>query len=349
MIAGIVAGSQQAKHGSELPHRYWRLAIIGNSSNVSAIATLEMRQTAGGADVAPGNTTISSGSWTDIANLFDGSTATFGFTNSGAARGSGYSVGKDFGATSSNWPVIREIMLRNRASGGAGAESQGPTVMGVQYSDDNSNWFDAWSFSCANWSAFNTVRTFAKPSPRRKTVFNVVAPPTDAGPNALTLTANGNAAVSGGKFVFDGSGDYYSNTSAPVEVYRLPWAFTIEIDEVLATANGLVGLVCFGSASNRIIIIENNGALQIYANASGSPALSVNSVFNSTTPCNVRIRVSGSVVRFYKNGVLIGTSSVGSLGGSPISTAAVYLGADPAGFATRCLNGSFKGVRLILD
>ena len=352
MIPGIVASAAPVPAPTpdhELPHRYWRLAIIGNSSNVSALSRFEMRASAGGADLTPGYTTISSGAWTDIANLFDGDNATFGYTNSSATRSAGYSVGKDFGATDSNWPVVREVFLRNRASGGSGAESQGPVVMAVQYSDNNSTWVTAWSFSCADWSAFNTERTFTKTSPRERLILDIANPPTDSGPHALAFAAIDGATVSAGRFIFDGASDGYASTSIPstaIETYRLPWGFEIEVDAVMASNSGLDGIVCFGGTSLRLIVINSDGALQVYVNEQGSPSINEAGVFSPSTPCDIKIKVDGTVITAYKDGVLIDTASVS--GAHNTTQNSIYLGQDPAVASTRVLTGSFAGVRLTI-
>jgi hypothetical protein len=325
--------------------RYWRILIIQYSENVASISRVEFRTSVGGANVIPGSpTVISSGSWTTVNNLFDGVDSTFGYC--APTRSVPCSAGIDFGASSGSWPDVVEFAVRNRSPGSGAEANQGPVNMVLQSSPDNATWTNVAFVTDADWGAsFSQVRvyTVANYLPGRK-VLDIVTPPTDAGPSAITLTAGGNATVSGGRFIFDGNGDSYSNTAVPASIYRIPYHFSLEVDAILAPNDGFNGIVNIGNTANRFLLTTQDGNVQIWENAEGVARLTAAAPqIDGTTPANLLVHVEGSTLRLYVNGVLAasGTCSAAILQ----SANDLYLGIDPI-LNSRSLLGSFAGVRI---
>lgn len=320
------------------PHRYWRVLILGNSANVASVGELQFRETEGGADTTFGKTVITSGSWTGASNAFDDTSGTFAFTAAAASRSSPYAIGVDYGVSSGDWKDIVEVAVSN---GNAGT-SQGPTNMVVQYSDNNTDWTFAWSIVVPDWGSTITTVVSAKADNREgRVVFDTASPPTDSGPHAVTLTAAGNATVSGGRFVFDGTGDYYSNTSVPADVHRVPYKFTLEIDQLKATNSGFNGVVNIGDNSARLLVTEDNGSLTVWED--GSARIVVAGVVNNTTGIDVRVELTGTALRLYIDNVLRG-AGIFTRGIIPND---IYLGTDPADASGRSMNGGFSRVRIL--
>lgn len=322
-------------------HRYWRVVAMGYSSNVALISQMFMRETTGGSDVAAGNTVTTTGTWTTASNIFDGSTSSFGYCT--PTRASPCSVGIDFGSDPANWREIMEITLRNRASGNSGELAQGVTNFLVQSSDDASAWTDEWWTVDSDWVSANTVRTYTKPSSPVVTL-DISSPPTDGSSLATALTAAGNATVTSGRFVFDGTGDYYYNSNPSGKVCRVPWKFTIELFDVLATNSGFNGMVTLGTgAGNRFLITESDGTLSVWEG--GTAIMSVGSIIDNTTPTDVKVIIDGNDAYLYANDVEIDTGTFTLTN----NTIGLYLGADTADLSVRSMNGGFSGVKITHD
>lgn len=346
MILGSISGQKPGEtvDKTEEPHRYWQFLFIAYGSNVGLISRLEMRETAGGPDLAAAQTpTVVGTGWTTFSNMFDGDDSTFGYT-ADATRAVPCGATVDFGATEANWKVIREVAVRNRSSGSSGEIAQAPLSMLVRWSDDGVRWKVAWQFVTAEWTVAATVKVFTKPvaiADRTVRVLDIAAPPTDSGPHAITLTANGNATTSGGRFVFDGNGDYYSYTGSQPDWRTLPYLATIEIDALASTdTSTLDGVINIGDGSTRIMLAVDNGQLQLWVNSTNllNPA-----VILPGAQINVKLRLNGAAASLYVNGKLVGTATLATPSYVP---AGLYLGALPESVSDRSLNGGFAGVRI---
>lgn len=116
-------------------HRYWLLNVTANGSdaNVTNIAELVGAASAGGPNLLGGATITTSGQqagW-EATRIIDGSGSSMWASNSTAAFPKW--VKFDFGATSANWPDIRELRMFCDLSWTAEA----PKDFTWNYSDDN--------------------------------------------------------------------------------------------------------------------------------------------------------------------------------------------------------------------
>lgn len=336
MIPGITAGRPvDPVDASELPHRYWRISIFANSSNVSSISKITLRETAGGADTAAGKTALVTGLWDSPNNVFDGSDSSFAYTYGAAARNAPYTIGVDYGATAGDWKVIRQFTVRNRSD----LAVQGPTAMLVQYSDDNVTWKNSWSEVDDDWIVTGQTRTYTKLGGTR-TVIDIVAPPIDSGPNGIVFTPSGNAHVTGGRFVFDGTGDYYSNTTVAGRFTNMPWEYTVELGAVLSTGTS-DGLLTIGSGSSRWIVYTQSGSIEVWEDGTQRMATAAG-VLNGVTPKDVKIVGIGLNMYLYVNNVLLATGITYKVA----NATNIYLGTDPADISDRSMNGGFSRVTI---
>lgn len=118
-------------------HRYWAIEVTARvgAGNGVAIAEVEMRGSAGGADLCAGGTAGGSFTTYPPANAFDNNNGTHWYY--GATGGLHTRLSYDFGA-----PVtVAEMMVRVPGAGAAqpGA-TYGPAHGRVVYSDDGTNW-----------------------------------------------------------------------------------------------------------------------------------------------------------------------------------------------------------------
>jgi hypothetical protein len=142
-------------------HRYWRVNVTAaNGRNWVGCAKLAMRSTFGGADLCTGGTAIAQNQYDPEgqvpANAFDSD------ANSEWASGSGVVpvwLGYDFGA--GNAKAIVEFAWTARTDSFGVTDS--PSAGALQYSDDGTNWTEAFPFSgSTGWTAGET-RTFRAP------------------------------------------------------------------------------------------------------------------------------------------------------------------------------------------
>ncbi|WLJ71141.1 hypothetical protein [Sphingomonas phage Carli] len=320
------------------PHRYWRAKFYAKSSNVASVAKLELRGAVGGPDLAAGKTIISGADWNQpVANLFDTDGSSFSYINAPRRQSAGAWAGIDFGASSADWPSVVEVLLRN---GNPGTAGQGATAASIEYSDDGVTWVSAWSFATSDWPSSLENRVFTKPDIPR-VIFEAQGAAVDTGPFATVLTAAGNAAISGGRFVFDGVGDYYYSNNANPLIGKLPWRATVEVFDVIAANAGFKGLFNCGGGSQRALLSVNNGLLQLWSNSGNT--ISIAGGISTTVPRDVKLQIEGNVARLYLDGVLGGTGAL-DMGGTPEN--AIHLGTDPLDARGRSLSGSFSGVKI---
>lgn len=342
MIPGIVSGKPITSTPPDVsgdPHRYWRARFFGKSSNVASVAKLELRGAVGGPDLAAGKTVIGGTDWNgSVSNLFDADLSSFAYLNDPTRATSQSWAGIDFGVNPVNWPAIVEILLRN---GNPGTAGQGATAASIQYSDDGVTWVHAWSALTADWPSSLVSRVITKPVLPFVT-FNAQGAAVDTGPYAAPLTAVGNAAISGGRFTFDGSGDYYQNTAVEPNIAKLGWRATVEIFALLAANAGFKGVFNVGGGANRILISANNGVLQLWSATYGN-TITVSGVISPTVPKDIKLQIDGTTARLYVNGALGGTGNVDA--GSTMPNQ-LHLGTDPLDASVRSLNGSFAGVKI---
>lgn len=115
-------------------HRYWRIYITEKSgaATFSAIEELELRSSAGGADVTgSGTASANNSSGGAAANAVDNDTGTIWATGAGALP---HWWAYDFGA--GNDQDIVEVSITSRSSTAGSA----PGAFQLQYSDDGSTW-----------------------------------------------------------------------------------------------------------------------------------------------------------------------------------------------------------------
>ena len=131
-------------------HVYWRLLSDsltgGNSWSIKEIEMYDV--TAGGADLTAGGSVISSGSWSTEGGGFGPSKAFDGSTsgNSAATAGTNPAIGSVGIGYQFAAPVdIQRVRLFQH-----GASDRTVTAVRVQYSDDGTNFFDAWTATGLN-------------------------------------------------------------------------------------------------------------------------------------------------------------------------------------------------------
>jgi hypothetical protein len=322
---------------SRLPHRYWRLRFYAFSANVASVADVEFRASPGGPDLTTGLPVIQSGSWSaGAAPVFDNDLSSFIYNTGGMSRGSDHSVGVDFGAEGSAWPVITEVTVRNGNPG----TNQGPVAMSLQYSDDNVTWFHSYNLPTVNWTVAQEARTFTKPA---------IAPPvtllafmgslTDTGPFNTALTPVGTAAFKDGRLVFDGTNGYYQNLLVDPAISRFPWQMTIEVFGLLVVPQSTVaGIFNFGDTGTRLLMAAGaDGRVTLY----GSSGLPARAILSPTVPVDVKYQFDGTSVRMFVNGIYEGAGTW-----DVQAPRMLYLGADPIAPSSRTLNGSFTGIRM---
>lgn len=149
-------------------HRYWRVYIDsdigGTSSYPPTCRELEFRTTAGGADVTSGGTAIAStaDATNSAANAFDNTSA---YWSAVAGTGPSGWIGYDFGV--GNEKDIREFAWTAlNSSQNLQWQNTAPTSMRLQWSDNNTDWFDlVQSGAIATWASQETkVFTYAAPA-----------------------------------------------------------------------------------------------------------------------------------------------------------------------------------------
>lgn len=151
---------QSGGGGGSLPslqaHAYWRILVyFNNGSTATSIAEVEMRPTPGGSDQCAGGTASASSTLAGYpaSNAFnnDGGT-TFWVSDSEPTCWLQYAFAAPV--------MVQEITMTSR---GDGFVADNPKVFSVEYSDDGSNWNQAWGgvFTSA-WTAGQT-RTITNP------------------------------------------------------------------------------------------------------------------------------------------------------------------------------------------
>lgn len=139
-----------------MPHRYWRL-IFNTTDGGGAFAgqQCQFRTSHGGANAATGGTAAAS-------STFSGTSVTNLFANSGiwSSTGNGAStpewVSYDFGSG----VTIVEVLWESRNDS---FYNQAPRAFVCQYSDDNTNWSDAFWGTNAGWTIGESV-VFTEPA-----------------------------------------------------------------------------------------------------------------------------------------------------------------------------------------
>lgn len=164
-------------------HRYWRLLITAtNGSAFCALSEMQLRTSAGGADVSDTHGAPIKSSEFDPSNAayraFDSNTATL-WASDGSALPQW--IGWDFGGSGGDLGLpagtpqdIEEFTITSRADGNA---SQIPKDFTLQWSDDASSWTDGLAVTGETaWGApetrtFTGVDSGASPSAARPVVF----------------------------------------------------------------------------------------------------------------------------------------------------------------------------------
>ena len=139
-------------------HRYWRVYITAvQSSTVVACATLALRETIGGSNVASGGTAIASGGVgsTAPANAFDADITTIWQVTSMPAW-----IGYDFGSGVTKDIVEFAWTMLNSST----HPDQSPKDCQVEWSDDGSTWVALWPVVSIPVWAQGSTRAFSVPN-----------------------------------------------------------------------------------------------------------------------------------------------------------------------------------------
>ncbi len=135
-------------------HRFWRLWITQTGDNYAAFAEIELHSTVGGPDLTvPGGAVTASGSeaTNPVANSIDNNAATqWSSWNTAVPLFWRY----DFGPGNAVEIVEVKITSRNDTW-----YNEAPGKFSVQYSDDGTNWYTAWTVS-ATWTSGGQTQSF---------------------------------------------------------------------------------------------------------------------------------------------------------------------------------------------
>jgi hypothetical protein len=137
-------------------HRHWRVWVDYSSTGYTVASEIEMRESVGGGNACGGGTpSASSAAYSQTADLaFDGNAVTYWQSSAVPAW-----IAYDFGE--GHEVDIIEIAWSLPAGNFA---PFGPHHFAVQWSDDGSNWFLAWSaYEPGTWASGET-RTYARPT-----------------------------------------------------------------------------------------------------------------------------------------------------------------------------------------
>lgn len=148
---------------TEIPHRYWRVLFTANNGdpNTTSVVELEMYSDHYGVNVMTGGTIYSNSNYTPS---FPATKANDGdYREPGWYSGTGQHINSwlkyDFGA--GNLKTINGIGIHGR--GPSIEMDQNPKDFSVQYSDDDINWFTAWSVTNQTGWAGYEFRRFSNP------------------------------------------------------------------------------------------------------------------------------------------------------------------------------------------
>ena len=138
-------------------HRYWRVYYTATSDGWAAIAEIAMHTTVGGGNVISGGTASASSSFSGFpASSAIDSNASTAWASNGAVLPSWWEY--DFGAGVTK--DIVEFVVTARTGTAAGESG---SAFQLQFSDDNSTWTTAWSWTGVSWTSGQT-QTFAVPT-----------------------------------------------------------------------------------------------------------------------------------------------------------------------------------------
>lgn len=136
-------------------HRYWRVRQTIGNSNVCAASEIEFRDS-NGVDLTGSGTPFASSYYGNsgsyyYGNAFDNNTGTIWASASGSNHYIGYDFGTDVDVKSVAWRVRTD-----------GYAEQSPAQGFVEWSDNNSDWTQAYSFNVGSWNV-GEKKTFLPP------------------------------------------------------------------------------------------------------------------------------------------------------------------------------------------
>lgn len=310
--------------GSEQPHRYWRvLDTAAGAVDYGAYAEVEIRTTAGGADIATSGTALagSTGGSTSAADAFDGSASTYWRGADGSIAAGTASVGYDLG--SGNDAIVRQVALTAPTAG-----DPDYTAVDVLIQGDEAN---------------------------GSTTF------TDAGPDGRTITNSGCAwstsvAIAGASSIRIDSGDYLAIGSLAGAVMAPgsgPW--TAEIDfqaDAVGTAQTLMSRATFASSNaGWRLDLRAAGNLLFGYTTDGVGANEVQTIWGAEglisagTVYRVAVVVESGSVTVYLNGVALG-SPVALTGAVYESNATFFVGRLAGGASLNLFEGYVNRIRI---
>ena len=153
LVAGLLDARKTAAESPSVPgHRYWRITVqaTGYSVYVSG-AKIEFAAAVGGPDECTGGTAIGGGYMFNIPEAFDNNPNT-AFSG---RRDDGY-IGYDFARD----VAVVSMRFTSAVSDFGGGPPASPESFQVEYSDDNSSWTVAASFSGQTGWGYGETRTF---------------------------------------------------------------------------------------------------------------------------------------------------------------------------------------------
>jgi hypothetical protein len=181
---------------------------------------------------------------------------------------------------------------------------------------------------------------------------------TDSSGSPKTVTAVGNAQISTaiadpfgsttGVLAFDGTGDYLTGTTSQADDFNLPGDFTIESWIYLNSTSGTQTIAGKWATGQQAWIFQTtNTSLLIATGNSGtfSTLSSASTTWAPSTWYHVGATRSGSNIRLFRNGVLIGTNPNTANATSANTTSVIYVGMNQDG-SQQLLNGYIDDLRI---
>lgn len=139
-------------------HPHWRIYVTDTPrGDYAALAEIEFRATAGGANQAVGGTASTNGQYSGayaVENAFDGSASTVYASNANLPKWIAYQFPSPV--------VVGEVAIRG-VPASYGVQNESPRGFDIEYSDDGVSWVTAKSVAGESTWAYGELRTFSVP------------------------------------------------------------------------------------------------------------------------------------------------------------------------------------------